>query len=115
MSIAQTAEDKMRHYSVYVIELSKDVMNEPKFAKRNPHANKNSNCVYVGMTGLLPAQRFQKHKNKIKHNVYAEKYGIKLLPNLYEKYNPMLFEEAKLKEEELAKHLISIGYAVFWA
>ena len=41
------------HYSVYVIELSKDVLYEPKFKRCNPGYIPGKPCVYVGMTGLI--------------------------------------------------------------
>ena len=40
------------HYHVYVVELSKDVLLESKFNKRNPGYITAKPCVYVGMTGL---------------------------------------------------------------
>ncbi|NDP38504.1 MAG: hypothetical protein GZ093_07100 [Rhodoferax sp.] len=43
-----------RHYHVYVIELSKDVLNESRFKKGNPDYLTGKQCVYVGMTGLDP-------------------------------------------------------------
>lgn len=39
------------HYHVYVIELSKDVLYEPRFRKNNPGYIDSQPCVYVGMTG----------------------------------------------------------------
>ena len=39
------------HYSVYVIELSKDVLYEARFRKANPGYVPGMPCVYVGMTG----------------------------------------------------------------
>lgn len=105
---------KGRH-NVYVIELSKDVLREHKFVKRNPDYIAGKPCVYVGMTGLDPAVRFEKHRAGIKSNVYAQRYGVRLLPALYERYNPMLFEEAKTKEVKLANELRDAGYAVWQA
>ncbi|HBH37935.1 MAG TPA: hypothetical protein DDX06_06055 [Curvibacter sp.] len=39
------------HYHVYVIELSKAVLDEPRFRKSNPGYVEGKPCVYVGMTG----------------------------------------------------------------
>jgi hypothetical protein len=39
------------HYHVYVIELSKAVLDEPRFRKSNPNYREGQPCVYVGMTG----------------------------------------------------------------
>lgn len=40
------------HHHVYVVELSKDVLLEPRFRKCNPGYIDGKPCVYVGMTGL---------------------------------------------------------------
>lgn len=112
--ISLESNSQVRH-NVYVIELSKDVLNEHKFRKRNPGYVKGKPCVYVGMTGLTPENRFLKHKEGIKSNVYAQRYGIRLLPSLYEKYNPMLFDVAKEKEFALALELQKAGYGVWQA
>ena len=40
---------KERHF-VYVIELDKDVLYEPKFKKANPGFETGKPCDYVGMT-----------------------------------------------------------------
>lgn len=101
--------------SVYVIELSKDVLNVKKFKDRNPDYINGKPCVYVGMTGLSPEVRFEKHKAGIKSNVYAQKYGTHLLPDLYKNYNPMTFDEAEAKEKWLAEDLRKKGYAVWCA
>lgn len=50
------------HYHVYVIELSSDVLNDAKFMRSNPGYVTARPCVYVGMTGLDPDVRFDKHK-----------------------------------------------------
>ncbi len=50
------------HHHVYVVELSKDVLLEPRFRKNNPGYIDGKPCVYVGMTGLDPDVRFDKHK-----------------------------------------------------
>jgi hypothetical protein len=45
---------RRKHHQVYVIELSKDVLLEPRFRKDNPGYVEGKPCVYVGMTGLGP-------------------------------------------------------------
>ena len=46
------------HYSVYVVELSLDVLDEARFRRANPGYAWGKPCVYVGMTGLSPDVRF---------------------------------------------------------
>jgi hypothetical protein len=105
------------HYHVYVIELSGDVWYEKKFRDANPDyiPNNGKPCVYVGMTGLNPDVRFDKHKAGIQANRYAQQYGLRLLPNLYEIYNPMPYQGAREMEVELAIGLRESGYAVWQA
>ena len=51
-----------KHHHVYVIELSKEVLLKSKFKKCNPKYITGKPCVYIGMTGLDPDLRFDKHK-----------------------------------------------------
>ena len=106
---------RVSHYSVYVIELSKDVLNEGRFVKGNPGYVQGKPCVYVGMTGLDPDVRFDKHKAGIQHNTYVLRYGLQLLPDLYEGYNPMSYKDAIDREIELGISLREAGFGVWQA
>ena len=66
------------HYHVYVIELSQDVLFEARFRRANPDCLPGRPCVYVGMTGLNPDLRFDKHKAGIQSNRYARQFGLRL-------------------------------------
>ena len=103
------------HYHVYVIELSKDVLYEARFMKANPNYIQGQPCVYVGMTGLDPDVRFDKHKAGIQSNRYARQFGLRLLPPLYEVFNPMPYDGACDMEVELAIGLRDEGYGVWQA
>jgi hypothetical protein len=103
------------HYHVYVIDLSKDVLYEARFRKANPDYVSGKPCVYVGMTGLDPDRRFDKHKAGIQANRFAQKYGLRLLPQLYDMYNPMPYDGACEMEVELAIGLREAGYGVWQA
>ena len=72
-------------------------------------------CVYVGMTGLDPDTRFDKHKAGIQSNRYVQQFGLRLLPKLYEVYNPMPYDGARDMEVELAIGLREAGYGVWQA
>jgi len=106
---------RSHHHNVYVIELSQDVLYEGKFKRRNPEYEYGKPCVYVGMTGLDPDVRFDKHKAGIQSNRYVREYGLRLLPQLYEMYNPMPYEGAQDMEVELAIGLREAGYGVWQA
>jgi hypothetical protein len=100
---------------VYVVELSDRVWNEPSFRKANPDCQLSKPLVYVGMTGLDPDLRFDRHKAGIQANRFVLQYGLRLLPQLYEVYNPMPYEAAREMEVELAIGLREAGYGVWQA
>lgn len=103
------------HYHVYVIELADTVWNEARFRRANPDYVLGMPFVYVGMTGIDPDVRFDKHKAGIQSNRYAREFGLRLLPRLYELYNPMPYEGAREMEVELAIGLREAGYGVWQA
>ena len=103
------------HHHVYVVELHPDVLLEAKFRKNNPGYIDGKPCVYVGMTGLDPDVRFDKHKAGIQANRYVTQYGLRLLPDLYEGFNPMGYEDAVDKEIEVGIDLRSAGFGVWQA
>jgi hypothetical protein len=113
----KTSLRRSMHHSVYVVELSREVCLEPRFRKCNPHYDLTHAlpCVYVGMTGLSPDVRFDKHKAGIQASRFVERYGLRLLPQLYECYNPMPYEGARDMEVELAIALREQGYGVWQA
>ena len=106
---------RRNHHHVYVIELSKDVLSEGRFKRCNPGYILGKPCVYVGMTGLDPDVRFDKHKAGIQANRYVQEYGLHLLPEIYEAYNPMTYDAARDMEVELAIDLREGGYGVWQA
>ena len=100
------------HHNVYVILLDSAVAKERKVRALNPKRDSKKPCVYVGMTGIPPIERFQNHKDGYKASYYACKYGVRLLPELYEYLNPMPYEAACQMEKELAEDLREQGYTV---
>ena len=110
------ASNKRSHrYHVYVVELADNVWNEPRFRKANPDYQLGKAFVYVGMTGLDPDVRFDKHKAGIQSNRYVRDFGLRLLPHLFEMYNPMPREGAAEMEVELAIALREAGYGMWQA
>ena len=114
---AQSVEPMPRrpHHHVYVVELSKAVLDEPRFRKNNPGYVDGKPCVYVGMTGLNPDLRFDKHKAGIQANRFVQQYGLRLLPDLYEGFNPMPYQDAVDREIEIGIDLRSAGFGVWQA
>jgi predicted GIY-YIG superfamily endonuclease len=92
--------DPRRHHSVYVVYL------------RNPRGDGRAG-YYVGMTGLTPEQRFANHKAGVKGAGVVKRFGVRLVPRLYEGLNPMTYEDALAAEARLAGELRERGYLVY--
>jgi hypothetical protein len=106
---------RRRDYHVYVVELSDQVWNAARFRRANPDYQLGKPFVYVGMTGLDPDVRFDKHKAGIQANTFVRDHGLRLLPHLYAEYNPMPYEAAAAIEVELGIALRASGYGVWQA
>ena len=106
---------RTHHYHVYVVELSDAVWNVARFRAANPDHRLGKPFVYVGMTGLDPDLRLDKHMAGIQSNRFVREYGLRLLPKLYEVYNPMPYEGAREMEVELSISLREAGYGVWQA
>src|SRR5215207_4021218 len=100
------------HHHVYVVLLDDAVRRWRRVRKENPKADLKKPCIYVGMTGLLPEERFWNHKNGEKSAKVVRAYGLRLLPDLFAHLNPMPFEAAAQMEKDLAEDLRSQGYTV---
>ena len=103
------------HYHVYVVLLNPAVWSHARFRAANPDHEVGKPCVYVGMTGQDPDVRFDKHKAGIRANRFVQRYGERLMPALYEVFNPMPYDAARDMEIELAESLREQGYAVWQA
>lgn len=89
------------------------MLDHPKFRAANPHHDPEKPALYVGMTGLTPEIRFERHKYGIKDNAYVRRYGVRLRPDLYAELNPLPYKEAQRMEQVLARELRNDGYAVW--
>jgi hypothetical protein len=89
------------HHRVYVVRLDHP---------RHPGVR---DCYYVGMTGLLPQERFENHKAGIKAAHVVRAYGIELALEWFDEIPPMTFAEAALCEPALADELRDRGFIVF--
>jgi len=106
------APEKTFHHSVYVILLDPAVLQHRSILRLNPNRDPAKPCVYVGMTGLAVQDRFQNHKKGQKSAWIVKRYGLRLVPELYEYLNPMPFEAAAQMEKDLAEDLRTEGYTV---
>jgi hypothetical protein len=100
------------HHHVYVVLLEDAVLKERKVLAANPKRDPKKPCVYVGMTGIPPIERFQNHKDGYRASQHVQKHGVRLVPELYEYLNPMPYEAACQMEKDLAEDLRGQGYTV---
>jgi hypothetical protein len=89
------------HHRVYVIRLE-----HPRHPGRR-------DCYYVGMTGLLPHERFENHKAGIKCARVVREFGVELAHEWFDDIPPMTFEDAAQCEPTLADELRDRGFVVF--
>ena len=101
-----------QHHNVYVVLLNAAVSRIRKVRAANPDRDRKKPCVYVGMTGLTPEERFSNHKAGIKDAWVVKRFGVLLLPELYAHLNPMPFAAAAQMEKDLAEDLRREGYTV---
>jgi hypothetical protein len=108
---ADMAESK--RFLIYVIRLSPEVLRKKKFADENPLYREGQDCFYVGMTGNLPADRFQQHLAGYKACKFVTEFGLELMPAEYGCINPRTYEDALKLERRVAKRLRREGFAVW--
>ena len=102
-------------YYIYVIELDKSVGKIVKFRKPNPKFLLGNRCFYVGQSAKKPDIRFEQHKEGYKSNTYARRFGTKLAPEFYEKYNPIpTRKDAEELEEYVALNLRKERFGVWF-
>ena len=103
-----------RTYFVYVIELEPAVLAVRAFRKRNPTYRDGKPCVYVGSSVQPPDQRFDQHKEGYRGNRFVRRFGARLRPDVFERYNPVPTRADALEiEEYLAGRLREEGWGVW--
>jgi Uri superfamily endonuclease len=70
-------------------------------------------ALYVGKTIRKTEERFQQHKEGYKASRYVKKWGIQLLPDLFEHLNPMSAVEATELEVSIAEALKKAGVPTY--
>jgi hypothetical protein len=99
------------HYSIYAIELDRDVEQQAAFRRRNPGMT--AGCLYVGMTGLTPEKRFERHRAGTQSGKYAATHGIRLRLDLVEGFERLPYRIAAFMEPKLAAWLRAQGFGVW--
>jgi hypothetical protein len=107
------ADQQPEHrHNVYVVLLDAAVAKVRKVRAENPKRDPKKPCVYVGMTGLAPEERFANHKAGLKAAWVVKLYGLRLVPESFEHLNPMPFEATARMEVDLSEDLRRAGYTV---
>jgi hypothetical protein len=102
--VATAARRPPRIYRVYVVELA-------AAAARQPGALP---PVYVGQTVVTPEERLAQHRAGHKAARVVRRYGLRLLPELYEGLPLLASREAALVlEARVAAELRARGHTVF--
>src|ERR1051325_8871161 len=108
----RAAPDAALNHFVYPVLPAPKPTRTRRLIQANPHRDPGKPCVYVGMTGLDPEERFANHKAGLKAAPLVQRYGRHLMPELYEWLNPMPFDAAVQMEQDLAEDLRRQGYTV---
>lgn len=106
------ADRAEHHHHVYVVLLAPAAGRLAAVRATNPNRRRGKPGVYIGMTGLTPEERFANHKRGIKAATVVQRYGVRLLPEMYAHLNPMPYEAAAQMEKDLAEDLRREGYTV---
>ena len=98
---------------LYAILLDDAVLGVASFRAANPGHRLGTHCLYVGSTGLTPAQRFERHKAGVKSNAFVRTYGVRVLDDLCCQLDTSNSDEAEAEERLYADALRKRGYAVW--
>ena len=99
-------------HSVYVVLLYEYVGTLPQMRRRNPKRDPSKPFVYVGLTALRVGRRFDFRGATPKYEWRVHHFGVGLMPDLYERLNPMTLEKALQTARELADDLRVKGFGV---
>src|SRR5438132_14432214 len=82
------------HHHVYVVLLDAKTARHRSILRTNPKRDPAKPCVYVGISGLPPEHRFENHKHGYKPAWAAEKYRVRVMPEVYPDLNQMPYNVA---------------------
>ena len=109
--LSPRAWSRGRH-SVYAIELDRAVWKNRAFRERNPGGDARM-CLYVGVTGLTPAARFERHRAGTQSGRFVRTHGRRLRLDLVEGFSRLPYRIAAAMEPKLAAWLRAQGFAVW--
>ena len=99
-------------HSVYAIELNRAVWKNRAFRERNP-GRTTGECLYVGVTGLTPERRFERHRMGTQSGRFVRAHGLRLRLDLVEGFSRLPYRIAACMEPRLAAWLRAQGFGVW--
>jgi hypothetical protein len=99
-------------YSVYVVLLDGYVGTLPQMRRRNPKRDPSKPFVYVGLTSLTVDRRFDFRIATSEAEWRLHKFGLRLMPELYDSFHPMTCNRALQTAKKLADDLRAKGFGV---
>jgi predicted GIY-YIG superfamily endonuclease len=100
------------HHSLYAIELDRAVWRNRTFRARNP-GGAAAGCLYIGVTGLTPEERFARHRAGTQSARFVRTHGVRLRLDLVEGFSRLPYRIAACLEPRLAAWLRAQGFAVW--
>ena len=100
-------------HSIYAIELDRAVLKNRAFRERNPGAAAGVCCLYVGVTGLTPEARYERHRAGTQSGRFVRTHGRRLRLDLVEGFSRLPYRIAAAMEPKLAAWLRAQGFAVW--
>ena len=100
------------HHSLYAVELDPAVMKNRAFRDRNP-GGAAGGCLYIGVTGLTPEERFERHRAGTQSARFVREHGVRLRLDLVEGFSRLPYRIAACMEPKLAAWLRAQGFAVW--
>jgi predicted GIY-YIG superfamily endonuclease len=100
------------HHSIYAVELDPAVWKNRAFREHNP-GGAAGGCLYIGVTGLSPERRFERHRMGTQSGRFVRAHGIRLRLDLVEGFSRLPYRVAACMEPKLAAWLRAQGFAVW--
>jgi predicted GIY-YIG superfamily endonuclease len=100
------------HHSLYAVELDPAIWKNRAFRARNP-GGADGGCLYIGVTGLTPDQRFDRHKMGTQSARFVRTHGVRLRLDLVEGFSRLPYRIAASMEPRVAAWLRAQGFAVW--
>jgi hypothetical protein len=110
-SLSAASWSRGRH-SVYAIELDPAVWKRRAFRDRNPGGAAGGH-LYIGVTGLTPEERFERHRTGTQSGRFVRTHGLRLRLDLVEGFSRLPYRIAACMEPKLAAWLRAQGFAVW--